>query len=116
MSDLYIPTIDQPFLLPENMWTDLGNIYVAHTHRHMNAEIWTEAEQFPEKEYINGIFVAVHRHSYPFPPYLVYSVSTYAWINVLNDAIWTYAKLQSTEVYFLPNQQNVEIAQYAVFS
>jgi hypothetical protein len=26
----------------------------------MNAEIGTEAAQFAEKEYINGIFVAVH--------------------------------------------------------
>ncbi len=26
----------------------------------MNVEIWTEAAQFPEKEYINGIFLAVH--------------------------------------------------------
>ncbi len=26
----------------------------------MNAEIGTEAAQFPEKEYINGIFVAVY--------------------------------------------------------
>jgi hypothetical protein len=25
----------------------------------MNVEIWTEAAQFPEKEYITGIFVAV---------------------------------------------------------
>ncbi len=25
----------------------------------MNVEIWTEAAQFPEKEYIIGIFVAV---------------------------------------------------------
>ncbi len=25
----------------------------------MNVEIWTEAEQIPEKEYTNGIFVAV---------------------------------------------------------
>jgi hypothetical protein len=25
----------------------------------MNVEIWTEAAQFPEKEYINVIFVAV---------------------------------------------------------
>jgi hypothetical protein len=26
----------------------------------MNVEIGTEAAQFPEKEYINGIFIAVH--------------------------------------------------------
>jgi hypothetical protein len=25
----------------------------------MNVEIWTEATQFPEKKYINGIFLAV---------------------------------------------------------
>ncbi len=28
----------------------------------MNVEIGTEAAQFPEKEYINGIFVAVHHN------------------------------------------------------
>jgi hypothetical protein len=27
-------------------------------------EIGTEAPQFPEKEYINGIFVAVHRYRF----------------------------------------------------
>ncbi len=27
---------------------------------HMNVQIGTEAAQFPEKEYINGIFLAVH--------------------------------------------------------
>ncbi len=30
------------------------------THRHMNVEIGTEAAQFPEKKYINGISFAMH--------------------------------------------------------
>ncbi len=29
----------------------------------MNVEIGTGAAQFPEKEYINGIFLAVHTHA-----------------------------------------------------
>jgi hypothetical protein len=41
------------------MWTDPGNILIAQ--RHMTVEIGTEAAQFPEKEHINGIFVAVRR-------------------------------------------------------
>jgi hypothetical protein len=32
----------------------------------MNVEIVTEAAQFPEKEYINGIFIAVYEQRFDF--------------------------------------------------
>ncbi len=54
VSDLYIPMIDLPILLQEICGPIL---YIAH--RQMSVEIGNEVAQFPEKEYINLIFVAV---------------------------------------------------------
>jgi hypothetical protein len=54
VSDLNIPTIDLPILLQEICGPILG-IYKLLT----DTWISTEAAQFPEKEYINGIFLAV---------------------------------------------------------
>ncbi len=61
--DLYISRIGLSILLQPNMWSDPGNI-LNHSQT-QNVEIRTEAAQFPEKEYINGIFVAVYPESTP---------------------------------------------------
>ncbi len=47
-----------PILLQEKYGPILG-IYKSLTDTYMNVEIGTDAEQFPEKEFINGIFLAV---------------------------------------------------------
>jgi hypothetical protein len=58
--DLYISRIGLPILLCTDPWE-----YINVSHRHMYVEIGTEAaHNSPEKEYKNGIFVAVYgRHT-----------------------------------------------------
>ncbi len=57
VGDFYIPTIDLPILLQESMRT-IPWEYINRSQTH-DVEIGTEAAQFPEKENLNGIFVAV---------------------------------------------------------
>jgi hypothetical protein len=57
VSELYITTMGLPLLLEEICGPILG-IYKLLTDT-MNVEIGAEAAQFPEKEYINRIAVAV---------------------------------------------------------
>jgi hypothetical protein len=58
--DLYIARISLNILLQGNMWIDLEKIKIVH--RQMDVEIGTEAAQLPEKEYKNGILLAVYTY------------------------------------------------------
>jgi hypothetical protein len=57
VSDLYVLLIGLSILPQENRWTEIGNILIGP--RHMNVEIWTEAEQFLFWEYMQSDFFAV---------------------------------------------------------
>jgi hypothetical protein len=59
---MYIPTMGLPVLLEEICRLILG-ICKLLKDTCMNVEIGAEAALFPEKEYINGIAVAVRTHA-----------------------------------------------------
>jgi hypothetical protein len=62
VSDLYISTIGLPILLEEICRPILG------LYKSLNVEIGAEAALFPEKEYINGMFITVWAGSRSGPP------------------------------------------------
>ncbi len=84
VSDLCISRIDLRILLQENMWTDPGNIYA---HRQMNVEIRTEDAQFPEKEFTNGISIAVYKPSRSGP--VLFGFFDHSFLSYLHSSMTT---------------------------
>ncbi len=70
------------------MWTILGKIQI--THRRMNVKIGTETTQFPEKEYINRIFLAVLEWE---------NASIWMWVSLCN----TICRKKKFSLYIGPN-------------
>jgi hypothetical protein len=81
VSNLYIPPIDQ---------------------RHMNVESGTEAAQFPEKEYLNRIFVVVRMkittHS---SPHALYNVNIFEPF-ICGATVHFYEVLKFLELFLFP--------------
>jgi hypothetical protein len=62
------------------MWTDPGNIQIAH--RQETVKIGTEAVQFPEKEYTNETFLAVHQDAVQ-PPSTYFCFRTFYILHIM---------------------------------
>ncbi len=70
----------------------------------MNVEIRTEAAQFPEKEYINGISVAVYDTDT-----IVWTKLYYGRMVYLEGALWLTFKMYSYPQLFLyPHKSRIE--------
>jgi hypothetical protein len=64
--EIFIYFQDRSAYSAEGKYVDRSWEYTAH--RHMNVEIRTEATQFPGKEYMNGVFLAVYIPPVGLPP------------------------------------------------
>jgi hypothetical protein len=63
---IHVSVSDLQYIFPRSIclfccrkYVDQSWEYINPSQTHMNVEIGTEAVQFPEKEYINGIFIAL---------------------------------------------------------
>ncbi len=70
----------------------------------MKEEIRTEAAQFPEKEYINGILVAVCTVYTVRTVYMFNDYSTYWWINLLLASLYCKKGLSIFPPQIIPRQ------------